>query len=456
LIMGIVCSILNIAIHGQRRLKGEQYGFKYPLHAGEIGTGKFGDAAWFTKALRSSNVLPLSVSVTEVVAEDFNSTGLLSGIVLVKLKYSAVVQGVPDTLIVKFAPPSLETRITTDLFHLGRTEYLAYRKLSDSMPFAHIPICYFGDFNHTSKNYILCLEKVKGSFRDQVKHPLTLGDAMICVKSLARFHAKYMGNRASDEVDFVPPQSSPIYGIFGKVVKHHWNAGVKRNAPNKMAHNGWTYQVPGSFLDVVDDIIKTYTQILWYQSEGCPDLTGVTHGDPRLDNWFFFQDEDGKSNAGILDFQIMTRTVQASDLAWLICTSCTPEFAAAHEASILEEYLQTLESEIKEPVDREMWMEEYSLSYIGAIGKCIIGAGGIKAIDEQVINVMNMLLSGSFAGWERNNTSSIYTKFRSGNLKAQQKFRVKIPGMIYTKKAGTDAQGITTTTTTPQPGDASV
>ena len=30
-------------------------------------------------------------------------------------------------------------------------------------------------------------------------------------------------------------------------------------------------------------------------------------------------------------------------------------------------------------VDREMWQEEYALSYVAAIGKNIIGSGGIKA-----------------------------------------------------------------------------
>ena len=50
-----------------------------------------------------------------------------------------------------------------------------------------------------------------------------------------------------------------------------------------------------------------------------------------------------------------------------------------NEKKLLEEYLNAYETCSGKAVDREMWMEEYALGYIGCIGKSIIGAGGIDA-----------------------------------------------------------------------------
>jgi hypothetical protein len=433
----ILCQVISIKLHGGKRLVGEGHGFRYPLNKSEIGDGKFGDSAFFTKALRASGAITEKERVSKVSLFDFKSTGLLSDIGACAIEYDVETEG-PAELILKFAPAEFETRITTDLFALARTEYFVYKDLINKglMPMT-TPKMFYGDYNQKSKNYCFALERASGQFRDQVAAPLSLDDALIMVRNLARFHSKWYGREgiSKPEVQFIPLQSAPTYKIFGGVVKQHWNAGVKSNAPNKLSHSGWTYKIPDSYRELVDDIINNYTNLLYYASESCDGVVGVTHGDTRLDNWFFFTKKDGATDAGILDFQIMTRSSTPADLAWMLCTSCSSEFAAEHEQVLIDKYLECLETSLGKTVNREMWMQEYALSFIGCIGKNIIGAGGIKAIEDHVIKTMNMLMCGGFDAWERQNVATVYAKWRAGKLISQQQPNYKKPpAMTYTEK----------------------
>ena len=85
--------------------------------------------------------------------------------------------------------------------------------------------------------------------------------------------------------------------------------------------------------------MKNFTNALIYAAEGNPELTGLTHGDPRIDNWFFYKNDAGEDDVGILDFQLMLIQSQPSDVAWLLSSSCSKEMLREHEDTLLNEYL---------------------------------------------------------------------------------------------------------------------
>ena len=123
------------------------------------------------------------------------------------------------------------------------------------------------------------------------------------------------------------------------------------------------------------------------------------------------------------------------DVAWMICTSCSSKFASENEQVIIDKYIESLEVAVGKKVNLALWMEEYALSFVGCIGKNIIGAGGIKAIEEHVVQTMNMLMTGGFDAWERQNLASIYSKWRAGKLISQQQSGYKKPPkLVYTDK----------------------
>ena len=411
----LICFVINLKLNSRKQLPGESYGFKYPLDSSQLGEGKLGDRAWFTKALQASGAIDKETSVSKVSAKQFLNNGLLSDIGHVSLQYDGGKGSEPTDLIVKCAPVEFETRITTDIFKLARTEFLLYKEASGQMSFSRIPKLYYGDINAKTGNYCLLLEKINADFyniltnpsgdgKTLVRQPMDLNKARMCLHQLAKFHAMFPDKviRKDSNLSFFPRVSEPTYKLFKVEATKHWKNGVASNRPNGIVHEGWTYKIPDSFRNVADDVLKNFTNVLTYSAEGNPECVGLTHGDPRIDNWFFYKNENGEDDCGILDFQLMTISSQPSDIAWLLQSSCDPKMLDEHEDMLIDEYLKAYE-ELRdgEKLDREMWMEEYALSYVGCIGKNIIGAGGIKAISEMVVQSMNFLLDGGFAGWNR-------------------------------------------------------
>ena len=77
----------------------------------------------------------------------------------------------------------------------------------------------------------------------------------------------------------------------GAPAKKHWKtSGVSAYAPKGIQHSGWTYKIPASFTELANDVLGNFTNILWYGAEGC-EYSGLTHGDPRIDNWFFYENK---------------------------------------------------------------------------------------------------------------------------------------------------------------------
>ena len=439
----LICFLINLGMNRNAHMNGEAYGYKYPINVSELGEGQLGDKAWFQKALRSHKTIDGNTTVTKITCTNFQNNGLLSDIGRVKLEYEG--GSGPAEVILKFAPIAFETRITTDLFKLSQTEYHVYKAGPEKLGFTRTPKLYYADFNYKSNNYCLMLESIglnddakfynilepnKGSPTGVDKKSMSYDQAVLCLKQLAKFHADFPDEKikADKDLNFFPRSSDKLYKMFESEAKKHWKtSGVSAYAPGGIQHSGWTYKIPASFTELANDVLGNFTNVLWYGAEGC-EYSGLTHGDPRIDNWFFYEND---TQVGVLDFQLMLISNQPADIAWILSCSCDMEMLANNEKKLLEEYLNAYETCSGKAVDREMWMEEYALGYIGCIGKSIIGAGGIDASGDNadiVVGTMNWLLEMAFDGWRRNNVADVWSKYRAGKLKSQLKNPVKVPG----------------------------
>ena len=76
----LLCFVINLKLNSRKQLPGESYGFKYPLDSSQLGEGKLGDCAWFTKALQASGAIDKATSVSKVTSKQFLNNGLLSDI----------------------------------------------------------------------------------------------------------------------------------------------------------------------------------------------------------------------------------------------------------------------------------------------------------------------------------------------------------------------------------------
>ena len=171
-----------------------------------------GDRA-FTKALQVWGNRQRN-SVSKVSAKQFLNNGLLSDIGHVSLQYDGGKGSEPTELIVKCAPVEFETRITTDLFKLARTEYLLYKQASGQMPFSRIPKLYYGDINAKTGNYCLLWKKINVDFyniltnpsgdgKTLVRQPMDLNKAKMCLHQLAKFHAMFPDKSGSERFESI-------------------------------------------------------------------------------------------------------------------------------------------------------------------------------------------------------------------------------------------------------------
>jgi hypothetical protein len=78
---------------------------------------------------------------TEVPSSD--GSGLLSELLFANLQFSGGHPRCPTEVVIKFAPQQFKTRITTDLFHVIRTEYAFYNgTIAEQFPL-RIPQCLY-------------------------------------------------------------------------------------------------------------------------------------------------------------------------------------------------------------------------------------------------------------------------------------------------------------------------
>lgn len=348
-----------------------------------------------------------------------STAGLLSELRVVTLTYSRQGQvGWPAVVMVKFAPPDLKTRLTTDLFQLLRTEFKFYSgEIAKQAPF-RTPKCYYADMNYTSNNFCLMMEMVSAEFRDQLAAPITVPDARQIFGALARLHAKWHGDKAeAQEVQFINKSDIDIF----KMLKPEGLKAWKKVKARKQGGEGWTYQLPDDMIVLMPEVCK-HTPLLGKLAVANPDLFGVTHGDPRLDNWFFFEDIGGPS-VGALDFQLMLRTDVTSDLAWVFCTSCSAEFQEAHAQEMLDHYFAELDAAGGPSVapgseDRRMWEEQITMATAVAAVKVVIGCGGIDPGAPRVVPQMDQLLNNTIAMWQGRDVATTWRKFMAGELMA--------------------------------------
>jgi hypothetical protein len=146
--------------------------------------------------------------------------------------------------------------------------------------------------------------------------------------------------------------------------------------------------------------LKAYA-FLQYASTN-PETLGVNHGDTRLDNFFFYNEDAEKGGApaaGVLDFQIMMRADISHDVAYFLGSSCTPDFQAQHETELLDLYFTQLAANGGPSIhpgteDRASWEESYDLGLNVLMCKMVIGVGGIDPTAPRVVPQMNQLASG--------------------------------------------------------------
>ena len=359
---GKICKLLCCGFSPGHR-SGELHAMQFPTNPRQL--EKLGPK-WLTAALHSHGSLEIANRVVSFELQDLGAKGMLGELRQIAIVYESPTLA-PTVAVVKFASNVLSSRLITDLFDFNRAEFYFYTRLRNTMEDVILaPKCLFADFNQRTNQFCLILEHLKhtrdATFCNQLDGvDIPLEDARLIMQKLAKVHARFWGSRSRDPAFEGWLNRMDNASMLSVVVPQErlLIKGVKTRTCGGTKPSDWTYVFPEDVSSRWGLFTKA-TTIYLSRLENHP-LRTVTHGDPRLDNWFFYKDgSSGERSAGLVDWQLQGLGVAPTDLSWFLATSMSPAFCEEHEADLIEHYLMTLRAHLPEStvVDSKVFWEE--------------------------------------------------------------------------------------------------
>jgi hypothetical protein len=287
------------------------------------------DAAWLTEALRASGVLSGNSFVATCNAQQLGAgAGLIGMLGRVHLSYSGAPTDAPTRLIVKFPSNVPANRAVADTFNMYGREVRFYQTLAATTCIGH-PHCYFAASATTNSDFVLLLEDL-GDRRigDQVLGS-DLTDAEVVVSAMATFHAENWNRTNDEQFTWVTSHANDMQ-IGGM------EAGFAQGWPRFSAElaavippnvRRWGHRVGPNTRAILQAL--------------CGGQQTICHADFRLENMFFAATRD-QPDFAIVDWQSITKSSGAQDLAYFLTQSVQLDVRRRHQHELLARYLEGL------------------------------------------------------------------------------------------------------------------
>lgn len=323
-------------------------------------------AQWLTQSLRSGGVLAADSQVTEFDIEPIGmGIGIMGLLYRLSLRYDNEDAG-PATVVLKLASSDPQARHVSRVFRFYEKEVGFYRHFA---PLTPVPTtaCYAADHDLETDDFALLLEDVGDAAVHSQVDGCPLDAALLTLQNIARHHAAFADSALFDDPDFA-------WVPFGS------DSPNPEGVIQGMADSWGPFQE--SFPELVTDELvaimdrfATSARSLLTVKEGRP-IT-LVHGDYRLDNLFF--SADGRVTA--IDWQVCAKGPFAYDLAYFMTQSLTIEDRRAHEAALIDAYLDELRAAGVDH-DYDMLMDDYRATAMFCL--CYpIQAGRIELVNDR-------------------------------------------------------------------------
>jgi hypothetical protein len=336
------------------------------------------DASWLTRKLRAAEVLPPGGSVTAFSVEPV-AEGIAFASHLFRLHLRVDEPGGVETLVVKLPVEGAAGPLAL----MYRSEVTFYRDFSGWMPI-RAPRLYFGDMTKDSCEFVLLLEDVVGHEPADQIAGFSLDQCRSAIRLLADFHA---ANWEHDRLDgyrdvFPPMRNSFIVALLPQMIGLSWAfyLSVARVQPSS-----GTRALMERFVDLVDPVLDELSRPLT-----------LIHGDTRGDNWFF----DGRHEARVLDFQLVTQAAGIVDVAYLVSQSLSPEKRPAADEEFVRHYLSCLSANGIEGYDFALAWRQYRLATYLMIFMPLVAIGAWERTNERGRDLCLVLMERALAAIE--------------------------------------------------------
>ena len=287
------------------------------------------DAAWLTEALRSSGALAANSFVTRCDAQPLGAGGGLIGMLgRVQLTYGGARTDAPLRLIAKFPSTVAANRGVADAFDMYGREVRFYQTLAATTSIGH-PRCYFAASAPTTSDFVLLLEDLgERRIGDQVLGS-DLKDAEVVIDAMATFHAQNWNRTNEARFSWVTSHANDMQiGGMEAGFAQGWPRFASDLAaviPPKVLR--WGHRVGPSTRAILQAL--------------CAGPQTICHADFRLENMFFAA-AAGQPPFAIVDWQSITKSSGAQDLAYFLTQSVQLDVRRAHERDLLARYLEGL------------------------------------------------------------------------------------------------------------------
>ncbi len=284
--------------------------------------------------------------------------GLMASLVRCYLSYSEECDG-PESVVLKMSssdPASLKLAKSLDLY---KREYDFYVNIQ---PTAKIraPKLYHGAIDAGSNLFVLVLEdlcymkafnQLEGASREQ---------ALIAVSAIGRLHGQFWNRKDSKELNdaykvITPLNAAVVHFIFRSNV----DLAIQK-----------FHQF---FSPRLENVVRTFgkrTTELMIMS-GSSDVTYI-HGDYRLDNMFFDNDE-----LAVLDWQVSGVSGGFFDVAYFLTGSLTPEVRKSVEREAIERYCEVVSAERGSTLSFSDGWDFYRQGVLSCLLTSVIVSGGL-------------------------------------------------------------------------------
>lgn len=229
----------------------------------------------------------------------------------------------PLTLIGKFA--SLDA--TSRAAGLAQGSYVretGFYKLLAPGRALPVPNVFHVSFDAATHDFALLMEDLGGHRVGDQLTPLGVAEARASVDALARVHTAFWNDASLDTHAFLPGAAAAAPVPLDALYDALWPAFVDRYGARVTAQ---MHEIGNAFRGRVD---------AWAAPRG--GARTLLHGDCRPDNLLFAID----GGVVIVDWQTIAVGSPATDLAYFLGTSLTPEDRRTHEAALFDRWFEAL------------------------------------------------------------------------------------------------------------------
>lgn len=353
---------------------------------------------WMRQALTAGGALDVP-PIKGVVVEPIGiGLGLLADILRCHLTYDdgaggyvgGVTPGVdrptpqaPASVVVKLPGSEQKSRQLSKRFSLYKREYDYYRRLAPSVPL-RTPTLLYGDYEPRSDRFVLVLEDLHAMATADQIIGATAGQAKHAIRGIATLHGHYWNRIDQPALSGFRNELSPKYRPLVQIV---YLADLLRTV-NRFDE---------VFSDETRRIAEAYgPHVAEHMGVLAAGPMTFTHGDFRLDNMFFAENED----FAVIDWQVSGIQSSLYDVAYFLATSVTSDVRRQVEREALGEYHDIVCGMGVEDFTLEECWRLYRQNILGRLVTAIITCGGLDLNDERSYQLAEISLQRTLTAIE--------------------------------------------------------